>query len=200
VVASATGARKASLSQSREKSSSPDAAVDPRGLQLGRERLGTGKFDAEEGRALADPRRSEPLRLDADRSCNHVWVARPQQSQVIDPVQERDHDRAAHALGRRERQGRLELHCLCRHPERVDVAVETRRCGDFHLEIAQDGALDGKPAAVTRKGLRSHEQDDAGTDPCQRPAEKTTDAARAEDCVSHLQIVAGRVVSQCARR
>ncbi len=104
---------------------------------------------------------------------------------MVDAVQHRDHDRAADSLGRCELERRLELGRLRRHPEDVDIAVELRRGGDVHGEVAEDGALDHEPPAVALERRRPQEQDDVVPGPRQRGADETADPTGAEDRVAH---------------
>ena len=84
------------------------------------------QVDAPQLGLLEDETRLEALGLDPDRGGKHVLVSLPQQRDVVDSVQERDDDRLADALGRRELQSRRELCRFWRHPQDVDLPVERR--------------------------------------------------------------------------
>ena len=143
------------------------------------------EVDASERRPLAHEPGLDPLRLDPDRSREDVRVPLPQQGNVVDPVQERHDDRLAHALRRRERERRLELRRLRRHPEDVDLAVELAGRLHVDLEVSENDALDAQPAGMPRQRLGPEQEDDVRARTGERGADETPHAARAEDRVTH---------------
>ena len=165
------------------------ARVESGRLELGSDVLGAREVDEEKGRELADVGRRGALGFDADRARDDVRVALAQEPDMVDAVEERDHDRLAHLLRRREGERSLQRRRLRRHPEDVDGAFEPRRRRHVDLEIAEHDALDEQPAAVARERFRPHDQDDVGARPRERAADQAADPADAEDRMSHARIV-----------
>jgi hypothetical protein len=163
----------------------PGADGDPGALELGADRLRARQVHDEERRGLPDPVRRHALGLDADRGGDDVPVALAQARHVVDAVQERDHGRIAHALGRSELERSLELRRLGRHPEHVHVAFELGSGRHVHLEVPEHHALDGEPPAVALERRRPHEQNDVVPGPGERPADEAADPPRAENRVPH---------------
>src|SRR5206468_4678214 len=163
-----------------------DATVDARASQLVSNRLATGQLDAKKRRALPNVGWRQALRLDANRSSDDARIPSSEQRDVIDAVQQRHHARRANTCWWRERKRGLELRRLRRHPDNVDITVETRRCGNVDLEVAEDCALDGEPTLVMRERLRPHEQDDLRPGARECGGEQTADSAGAEDRMAHL--------------
>src|SRR5438270_1630383 len=101
-----------------------------------------GDLDPRERAGLQDLAGCRPLRLAAEGPRRHVAVHLPQPSYVVDPVQEGDH-RAAHQLGRRQLQSRVQLGGLYRDPEQVDgVGLKSRDHLHGGAPASQSGALD----------------------------------------------------------
>ncbi len=111
---------------------------------------------------------------------------------MVDAVQERDHDGLADPLGRRERQGRLELRRLGRNPDDVHFPIETGRRGNIDLEVAQHRAFDRETAFVPPKRLRPHEQEHVGAGARQRGRKQSPDTSGSDERVAHLPEVARR--------
>jgi hypothetical protein len=114
-----------------------------------------------------------------------VVVPRPQQRDVIDAVQERNHNRIADQRRRRQLESRLQLRCLRRHPQDVNFSVEQGRSRNVDLEITERSALDTEPARMSRKRLSPEQEHDVCLGASECTADETADAARAENRVSH---------------
>src|SRR5262245_35812462 len=114
-----------------------------------------------------------------------MLVARTQQLDVIDAVQERNHNRITDQRGRRQLECRLQLRRLRRHPKDVDGSVERRGSRNVHLEITERNALDAEPARMACKRRRPKEEHNIGAGASEPAAHKTADAARTENRVAH---------------
>ena len=108
---------------------------------------------------------------------------------MVDPIQQRHHDGSPDALGRSERERRLEVGRLRRDPEDVDFALELPGHVDLGLEVAEHGAFDADPAWMLGERLRPEQQDDVTAGACQCAAEQASDPARSQNRVSHRPIV-----------
>ena len=170
------------------------ARIEPGRLELGSDVFGAGEVDEEKRRELADVGRRGALGLDADRPRDDVRVALAQEGDMVDAVEERDHDGLTHPLRWREGECGLQRRRLRRDPEDVDGAIELRRGRHFDLEVAEHDALDEQPAAVARERLRPHDQDDVGARTRERAADQAADPADAEDRMSHARIVSAPAV------
>ena len=122
-------------------------------------------------------------------------IAGTQQPNVIDSVQERNHDRCSDLIDGSQRQRGLQLGRFRGHPDDVDGPVE-QRCGrHLDLEVAQDGAFDREPTRIPRKRLRSQQQHDVCTGTSERACQKPSDSSSAEYRVPHYSLRAARCPS-----
>jgi hypothetical protein len=104
---------------------------------------------------------------------------------VVESVEERHDDRTLHSgLGYTlERLGQLGR--LCCDPDHVHRLPECRRGRELGVEVPEQGALDADDAAASGERLLAHQQENVAARAGEGSAEKGTDAAGAEDGVSH---------------
>ena len=101
-----------------------------------------------------------PFRLDPDRARNHAPITLAKKADVVDAVQQRDHDGVVHRFAWSERERRLESGCLRCQPEHVDGSVEARGCGRLGVEHAEKAALDANATGIRVDRAGANQKDD----------------------------------------